>query len=81
MAILDVASAKITGLFPVGFKNHSLALNPLDPSDKDGGANIANWPVLGMFQADEIKGFSSKGADYIVAANEGDEREWDGGYL
>lgn len=78
MAILDVASAKITGLFPVGFKNHSLALNPLDPSDKDGGANIANWPVLGMFQADEIKAFSSKGADYIVAANEGDERDWDG---
>eukprot|EP00883_Tetradesmus_obliquus_P007510 jgi/Sobl393_1/18142/SZX59566.1 len=78
MAILDVASAKITGLFPVGFKNHSLALNPLDPSDKDGGANIANWPVLGMFQADEIKAFSSKGADYIVAANEGDESDWDG---
>jgi hypothetical protein len=78
MAILDVAAAKITAIFPAGFKNHALAQNPLDPSDKDGGANIKSWPVFGKFQADEIKAFSDRGVDYIVAANEGDERDWPG---
>jgi hypothetical protein len=78
MAILDVAAAKITAIFPAGFKNHALARNPLDPSDRDGGANIKSWPVFGKYQADEIKAFSDRGVDYIVAANEGDERDWPG---
>jgi hypothetical protein len=78
MAILDVAAAKITAIFPAGFKNHALAQNPLDPSDRDGGANIKSWPVFGKYQADEIKAFSDRGVDYIVAANEGDERDWPG---
>ena len=87
MAIVDVERAAITGIYPLGFKNHSLAANALDPSDRDGPSNagsikIGTWPVFGMYQPDEIKSFRSKqGRDYIVTANEGDARAWDGKLL
>lgn len=57
MAVLDVASATITSIHGLGLKDHSKEWNALDPSDKDGGANIATWPVWGMYQPDEIKSF------------------------
>lgn len=78
IAVLDVATATITALFPMGLKDHSLPQNPLDPSDRDGGINIKNWPVFGMRMPDEIRSFNHKGVDFVATANEGDERDWPG---
>lgn len=55
----------------------------LDPSDKDGGAQFAAWPVEGLFMPDGIATFELDGQRYLVTANEGDSREYEGepGYV
>jgi hypothetical protein len=84
MAIVDVRRAIVTGVYPLGFKDHRTSSNSLDPSDRDsatgaGAVRIGSWPVSGMFMPDEIRSIrSSRGRDYVVTANEGDARPWDG---
>lgn len=77
-AELDIATATITAIRPLGLKNHSLAGSGFDPSDRDtavnGGINIANWPVFGMFMPDTIASYTSGGRTFYVSANEGDAR-------
>lgn len=56
----------------------SLKSTALDASDRDGGIHLANWPVLGMFQPDAIDAYEAGGARYLVTANEGDARVYEG---
>ena len=74
VAVIDIASATVTSLQPLGFKDHSLAGNGFDASDRDGAININTWPVFGMYMPDAIATFSANGQTYYVTANEGDER-------
>lgn len=78
LTVVDIAAREITGLVALGFKDHSAAGAGLDASDKDGGINIRNWPVLGMYMPDSIAAFGVNGETYIVSANEGDARDYDG---
>ncbi|PRW56875.1 alkaline phosphatase isoform A [Chlorella sorokiniana] len=78
IATLDVASGRITAIHGLGFKDHSLAANAMDASDKDKAINIARWPVSGMFMPDELKSFKVNGQTFVVGANEGDARDWPG---
>ncbi len=78
IAIVDIDNAVITRLVPLGFKDHMLPGNGLDPSDRDGGVNIGNWPVLGMYQPDHVAAYQVSGRTYLVTANEGDARDWPG---
>jgi hypothetical protein len=80
LATLDLATGAFTALRWLGVKDHSLAGNGLDPSDQDGGNNIANWPVFGMYQPDGIASLRVGGQTYIFGANEGDVREY-GAYV
>jgi hypothetical protein len=65
-------------IIPLGFKDHSLAANGLDASDKDDTINIMPQDgVLGMYQPDSIAAYNVKGNTYIVTANEGDARDYD----
>jgi hypothetical protein len=41
IAVLDIASATVTDILALGLKNHSLAGNGLDASDRDGPSNSA----------------------------------------
>lgn len=64
---------------PLGYKDHSLPGNGLDPSDRDGTSNgpaikIGNWPVLGMYMPDGIAAFEVNGRTYLLTGNEGDAR-------
>ncbi len=77
IAVLDIASATITDIFPLGYKDYAKAENALDPSDRDGSINIANWPVSGMYQPDAIATFQAGDETYIISANEGDARDYD----
>jgi Ca2+-binding RTX toxin-like protein len=52
--------------------------NTLDVSDEDGGINLQNWPVFGMYQPDAIESFESDGKTYYITANEGDARDYGG---
>ncbi len=76
IAVLDIASATVTDLLPLGVKDFSLENNALDASNKDDVVNIRSWPALGMYQPDSIDSFSYRGESYIVTANEGDARDY-----
>lgn len=77
VAVVDIRSAEVRKLLPLGLKDHSRPGRGLDPSDKDGGAKIGAWPVQGMYQPDSIASYAVKGSTYLVTANEGDARDWD----
>lgn len=88
IATVDVRTASVTSVRPLGFKDHSLAGFGLDASDEDGGTNtnsgtpavnIAPRPIKGMYLPDAIASFQVKGATYLITANEGDARaDWPG---
>lgn len=78
IAVIDIRNARVKKIFALGFKDHSLPRNKLDASDEDGVINIANWPVFGMYQPDAIETFEHGGKRYLVTANEGDSRDYDG---
>lgn len=73
-AVLDLATMKLTNLFSLGFKDHSVEGQGLDASDRDGAVNIKTWPVMGMYQPDAIAAYETLGRTYIVGANEGAHR-------
>jgi hypothetical protein len=72
VARVNLQSGKVNWVKGLGYKDHSLPENALDPSDRDGGIHIGNWPVLGMYQPDGITVFSSGNELYLATANEGD---------
>ncbi len=78
VAVVDIATATVTEIWPLGVKDHAAEGNGLDPSDRDGGIAIGPWPVLGMYQPDGMDAYSVDGQGYLVTANEGDSRDWDG---
>jgi DNA-binding beta-propeller fold protein YncE len=76
VAIIDIANASLTTVLGIGFKNYGMAGNELDPSNRDGGANIASWNVFGAYMPDAIDSYTVGGTTYLVTANEGDGREY-----
>jgi 3',5'-cyclic AMP phosphodiesterase CpdA len=78
MACLNLRSGRITGVLPLGVKDHGILANGIDASNRDDAINIAAYPnVFGMFQPDAIAAYRSRGRQYIVTANEGDARDYD----
>jgi len=88
LAVVDVRTARVTAIKPLGFKNHNLAGMGMDVSDEDGGTNtnsgsplikIGPVPVKGMYLPDAIAAFQAKGKTWLITANEGDARaDWPG---
>jgi len=88
VAVVDVATARVTAIKPLGTKDHSLPGMGMDASDEDGGNNtnsgtpalkIANVPVKGLFLPDAIARYTVGGQSYLITANEGDARaDWPG---
>lgn len=78
IATLDIESATITRIDGLGFKDHSLPGNGLDASDQDGGINIRNWPLKGVYMPDNVASYRVHGHTFLVTANEGDTRNWPG---
>lgn len=78
VAVVDIASKQITAIVPLGFKSYAAPGNEIDPSDKDDKKELRSAPVYGMYQPDAIAYYSVNGMDYVVTANEGDAREYEG---
>ncbi len=78
MAVVNIRKAKVVDLQPLGTKDHTLAENAFDASNRDAGINITTWPTKGMYMPDAISSYSYRGRTYIVTANEGDSRDYDG---
>lgn len=81
IAVVDLASASVTDLYSLGFKDHGAAGNGLDASDRDEAIDIATYPGLkGVYMPDGVASYQAGGQTYLVTANEGDAREW-GSYI
>lgn len=76
--VLDIASATIESVLPLGFKDHSVAGNGFDASNEDGAIDIRPRPTLGMYQPDAIAAYQVGGNTFYVTANEGDSRDYGG---
>lgn len=70
----SVTGADVMTLLPLGTKDHSLAANSLDASDKDDAINITTHPFKGMYMPDGITTVEIAGETYFITANEGDDR-------
>ncbi|SNZ04690.1 hypothetical protein SAMN05421503_0732 [Terribacillus aidingensis] len=78
IAKLDLETNSFTTVKSLGYKDFSREGAGLDPSNKDDGIAIGNWPVLSMYMPDGMTSFTSGGKTYILTANEGDSQDWDG---
>jgi len=76
IAIIDIKNAKLEKIFALGVKDFSKF--KFDLSDKDKKTNLKKWPVKALYQPDAISSFRHEGKNYIVTANEGDARDYDG---
>jgi DNA-binding beta-propeller fold protein YncE len=76
IAKVDLGMWYITQILPLGTKDHSAPGNGFDPSDRDGGVHIGNWPVRGLYLPDSIGSYRVNGRTYLVTANEGDARDY-----
>ncbi|MBC7884177.1 MAG: choice-of-anchor I family protein [Saprospiraceae bacterium] len=82
-AELDIPTATITQILPLGMKNFNLTGNGFDASDRDltsssGLINIQSWPVFGLYQPDAIASYTINNQTYYITANEGDSRNYTG---
>lgn len=76
VATVDLATATITNLLGLGFKNHNVYNTGMDVSDRDNAINIRPLDVQGMYLPDSIAAVTAGGNTYMITANEGDAREW-----
>jgi len=78
LAVIDIPSATVTQILPLGTKDHSTAGNGLDASDREVNSstgtpgNIQTWPVRGMYMPDQAVWVGG----YVITANEGDARDY-----
>lgn len=78
LALVDLAKKEITKVVALGFKDYSQAKNAVDVSNRDGVKLSTYAGVYGMYQPDTLASYNWKGATFILSANEGDARDWDG---
>jgi hypothetical protein len=76
-AIVDLDSATVTDLVPLGYKDHSMPGQGIDASNRDDAINIETWPVKGAYMPDGIDAYEHGNKTYLVTANEGDARDYD----
>lgn len=78
IAEINLANNTYTSMWALGTKDMSLVGNGADISDNNGEVLIANWPIKSFYQPDGIANYAVSGSNYIVTANEGDEKEYTG---
>ena len=78
IAEIDIGAARVARVMPLGFKDHSQPGNALDVSDRDNKIDIRNWPIFGMYMPDGVAAVRQDGRTYLLTANEGDAREYEG---
>jgi hypothetical protein len=78
IATINLTTGTVTAIKPLGTKNHMQSNNALDANDQGGVIQIANWPVKGVYMPDAVASFTTGGQTYLITANEGDAREYNG---
>ncbi|MCX8523612.1 choice-of-anchor I family protein [Chryseobacterium formosus] len=79
-AIIEVnlATNTLGNIWGLGKKDMSLPGNGFDASDNNGEVLIANWPVKTYYNPDAMASFKVGNTNYLVTANEGDEKDLGG---
>jgi hypothetical protein len=81
VAEVSLKHAKVTDIWPLGFKDHSVRGAGIDASDRD-PRNAPTFDIrtyeglFGVYMPDGIAAYTARGTTYLVTANEGDAREW-----
>ncbi|KFZ38725.1 alkaline phosphatase [Shewanella mangrovi] len=79
IAKINIADASVASLIALGAKDFGLAQNAIDASDKDDMVNIRPYEgVYGLYMPDTVASYQWHGSDFVVTANEGDSRDYDG---
>ncbi|WP_298118032.1 choice-of-anchor I family protein [Flavobacterium sp.] len=78
IAEINLATTTISDIWALGTKDVSQPGNGMDISDNNGQVLIANWPIQAFYIPDAVANYSVAGTNYIVTANEGDEKEYTG---
>ncbi|NDI99757.1 T9SS type A sorting domain-containing protein [Flavobacterium sp. LaA7.5] len=78
IAEIDLTNNTITDIWALGTKDMSLPGNGFDISDNNDEILIANWPIQAYYIPDAVATYNVAGTNYIITANEGDEKEYDG---
>lgn len=77
VAVVDLRSARVRQIIPLGTKDHRRRGQGLDPSDVDGRVAIARRPVEGMTMPDAIHALPTSRGEHTITADEGDGRDYD----
>ena len=82
IAVVQLNQCRVSRIMPIGVKDHGLAENALDTSDREinngnGRIAIRSWKNLyALYQPDSIASYEgADGETYLVIANEGDVRD------
>ena len=82
VAVIKMNQCRVQRIMPLGVKNHGVAENSLDTSDREissskGKIELRTWQNLyGLYEPDSIAAYEARdGALYLVVANEGDVRD------
>lgn len=76
MAVVNINTATVTALRPLGLIDYAAENNGMDASDQTSGILIGSIPVKGAFMPDALAHATIGGQEYIFSANEGDAREY-----
>ena len=77
IAIFDLETMKIKDIKPLAAKSWASTNAGLDASNNDKTANMQKWNIHGMLMVDTIDLYkASDGKEYLVTANEGDDKEY-----
>ena len=66
IAEIDILSATIKKIMPLGFKDYSAPGNAFDLSDRDGAVAFKNAPVFGTYMPDAIASHYYNGETYYI---------------
>ncbi|WP_175622466.1 choice-of-anchor I family protein [Chryseobacterium schmidteae] len=75
---VDLVTNTLGNIWGLGKKDMSLPGNGFDASDNNGEILIANWPVKTYYNPDAMASFKVGNTNYLVTANEGDEKDLGG---
>lgn len=77
LAEVDLTNSRISKVIALGAKDHGLAANALAPSDRvDPPYALKSYANLfGFYMPDGIASFSVAEVNYVITANEGDDRD------
>lgn len=78
LILIDIETGTALDVLPLGYKDWTQEGIVLDASNRIDDTFFANWPIRGMYQPDAFDYFTVGGQGYLITANEGDARDYDG---